>query len=157
MGVEIERKFLLKNSDWKQYAEKSIRMKQQYLPFQEKSGTGRIRIAGDHAFLTLKTRVKGISRGEFEYEIPLEDADRIMELICQGFSVEKTRYIVPFAGKIWEIDEFAGDNAGLILAEIELNSEDEKFELPPWIGEEVTGDFHYYNSYLAEHPLNQRA
>ena len=157
MGVEIERKLQLKNSDWKQYAEKSIRMKQQYLPFQEKSGTGRIRIAGDHAFLTLKTRVKGISRGEFEYEIPVEDADRIMELICQGFSVEKTRYIVPFAGKIWEIDEFAGDNAGLILAEIELDSEDEKFELPPWIGEEVTGDFHYYNSYLAEHPLNQRA
>lgn len=157
MGVEIERKFLLKNSDWKQYAEKSIRMKQQYLPFQVKSGTGRIRIAGEHAFLTLKTRVKGISRGEFEYEIPVEDADRIMELICQGFSVEKTRYIVPFAGKNWEIDEFAGDNAGLILAEIELDSEDEKFELPPWIGEEVTGDFHYYNSYLAEHPLNHRA
>lgn len=156
MGVEIERKFLLKNSGWKRYAEKSIRMKQQYLPLQEQSGSGRIRIAGERAFLTLKTRVKGISRGEFEYEIPADDAERIMELICKGPSVEKIRYIVPFAGKTWEIDEFSGSNAGLVLAEIELSSEDEAFEIPPWIGEEVTGDFRYYNSYLAEHPWSQR-
>jgi len=155
MGQEIERKYLLKNDLWRPLAERSVRMKQRYLPLCEDAGSGRVRIAGDHAFLTLKTRVKGFSRGEFEYEIPIADAEQIMDSICTGPTVEKMRYIVPFAGHVWEIDEFAGANAGLILAEIELRSETETFELPPWIGGDVTGDVRYYNSVLAEHPYSE--
>ena len=155
MGTEIERKFLLRDDSWRRDVIQSTPFRQRYLPFGEgRSGSGRVRIAGDRAFLTLKTPVKGFSRNEFEYEIPVADAKEILRDLCTGASVEKTRHLVPYEGFVWEIDEFAGDNAGLIVAEIELESEDSAFPLPPWIGEEVTGDPRYFNSVLAEHPFS---
>lgn len=155
MGTEIERKFLLRDDSWRRDVIQSTRFQQRYLPLGEgRSGSGRVRIAGDRAFLTLKTPVKGFSRSEFEYEIPVADAKEILRDLCTGASIEKIRHLVPYKGFVWEIDEFAGDNTGLTVAEIELKSEDSVFPLPPWIGEEVTGDPRYFNSVLAEHPFS---
>lgn len=155
MGTEIERKFLLRDDSWRKEVTKSTVFQQRYLPFAgPSSGSGRVRIAGDKAFLTLKSPVKGFSRSEFEYEIPVPDAEEVIRQICTGASIQKTRHLVPYEGFLWEIDEFAGENAGLIVAEIELDSEDRAFPLPPWIGEEVTGDPRYFNSVLAEHPFS---
>ncbi len=155
MGTEIERKFLLRDDSWREAVIQSTVFRQRYLPFAEgRSGSGRVRIAGDKAFLTLKSAVKGFSRSEFEYEIPVADAQEILRNLCTGASIEKTRHLVPYEGFLWEIDEFSGDNAGLIVAEIELESEQTSFPLPPWIGKEVTGDPRYFNSVLAEHPFS---
>jgi adenylate cyclase len=154
MALEIERKFLVSNDSWKAEAGEPVRLCQKYVPLSEKvSGVIRLRIAGDRGFLTMKTPQKGISRGEFEYEIPVEDAESLMQQFCPSGGVGKLRYIVNYAGFRWEIDEFLGRHTGLVLAEIELPSEDAEFPLPPWIGTEVSGDFHYSNSYLSEHDL----
>ena len=149
MGLEIERKFLVKDT-WRPEGE-GVPMKQGYV-----AGGGplivRVRTAGGRAFLTLKGRTEGVTRAEFEYDVPVEDAEKILAL-AGGPLIEKTRYRVPFGAHTWEIDVFAGANEGLVVAEIELAREDEIFEHPPWLGAEVSDDPRYYNSNLAEHPF----
>ncbi len=144
--IEIERKFLVNKALW-QAPDKGCYFQQGYLA---KDGcTVRVRIAEDKAYLTIKGMTKGISRAEFEYEIPLEDAHQLMEL-CVCPPIEKIRYKVEVGGKIWEVDEFLGVHQGLLMAEIELQSEYETFEMPIWAGKEVTGDARYYNSSLSK-------
>jgi adenylate cyclase len=150
MGIEIERKFLLRNDHWRTLGF-PIHYAQGYL-VADGEKTVRVRIAGDEGFLTIKGRSQGISRKEFEYFVPVEDAIEMLKL-CSIPVIEKYRTKVAFEDKIWEIDEFEGENKGLLLAEIELKSEDESFSIPEWIGEEVTGDFRYFNSYLAVNPF----
>ena len=152
MGVEIERKFLIREgfeSQWKGDVT-GIPYVQGYL-CRERGRTVRVRIAGPKAYLTIKGEVQGISRPEFEYAIPVEDA-RAMLLLCDGPLVEKTRHLIPHEGHVWEVDVFHGENEGLTLAEIELKAEGQKVPLPGWAGREVTGDQHYYNSSLSQHP-----
>lgn len=115
--------------------------------------TARVRIAGDNAFLTVKGRVKNLTRQEFEYEIPVADAQAMMDL-CHPRVVEKTRYKIPIEDLIWEVDEFTGQNRGLVLAEVELTSPEQSVPLPDWIGLEVSDDPRYFNSYLAAHPYS---
>ena len=151
MPLEIERKFLVADMSWKTNAQPPVRMCQKYVSLADGvPGVIRFRIAGEKAWITLKTPQKNFVRGEFEYEIPVEDAEALMKNFCPGGSVEKLRYSVVYQGKEWVIDEFLGCYSGLYLAEIELNSASEEFSLPPWIGEEVSGNFRYSNSYLAE-------
>ena len=150
MGVEIERKFLVCNDDWRSLGD-PVQYAQGYLA-ADGIRTVRVRIAGEAGFLTIKGASNGISRLEFEYEIPASDAFGMLRL-CSMPVIRKFRTKILYQGKIWEIDEFEGDNKGLIMAEIELNSEDEPFDLPPWIGEEVTHDLRYYNSQLSLRPF----
>ncbi|MBQ3644021.1 MAG: CYTH domain-containing protein [Candidatus Riflebacteria bacterium] len=147
--MEIERKFLLKNDSWKKIASKSIHIKQGYISTNPLSVV-RIRIADSKSFLTIKGKGSNISRPEYEYEIPLQDAEEMYNLFCQHTGLAKTRHIVEYKGHIWEIDEFEGRHQGLILAEVEMKSEDEEVILPEWIEKEVTGDPRYYNSNLAK-------
>lgn len=146
MALEIEHKFLVKNSDFKKSAVASIVIRQGYL-CRDPERTVRVRLKGEKGFLTVKGKNSGAVRDEFEYEIPREDAERMLEM-CLPPILEKTRYIVPFGGKIWEVDEFSGTRTGLITAEIELRSESEKYEKPGFIGDDVTGNKAYYNSNL---------
>ncbi len=151
MGLEIERKYLLKNANWKQHIKKQTQIKQGYLN-AEKERTVRVRVYGNQGFLTIKGKSIGATRQEFEYEIPLKDAIALM-LLCQQPIIEKTRFEVEVDKKIWEIDVFEGENEGLTLAEIELNSEAETFQIPEWIGKEVTDDIRYFNSKLMANPF----
>lgn len=148
MGVEIERKFLVQGKGWKTSA--GMLYRQGYLN-RDKSRTVRVRIAGDAAFLTVKGVSVGATRAEFEYAIPVADAQGLLAL-CDGPLVEKTRHLVCVDGTLWEVDEFAGDNAGLVVAEVELTAEDQPFARPDWLGEEVTHDARYFNSNLATMP-----
>jgi len=151
MAIEIERKFLVEGSSWREQVHSSCQLRQAYLA----GGTTcsvRVRIAGERAWLGLKGRVRGASRLEFEYLVPLSDAGVMFESLSDGGRIEKLRHIVPFQGHRWEVDEFLGDNAGLVLAELELEREEETFARPPWLGAEVTLDQRYFNSYLARHP-----
>jgi adenylate cyclase len=150
--LEIERKFLLTDDSWKDYVLRSIKMRQNYLA---QNPTVRVRLDGETGFITIKRSVKGCARAEYEYTIPAADAAEMLDTLCSGYEVCKTRHIVSFGGKTWEIDVFEGVNAGLILAEIELQDKDEEFARPQWLGEEVTGDKRYYNSYLSCHPYTQ--
>ncbi|WP_448518951.1 CYTH domain-containing protein [Rhodoflexus sp.] len=150
MPVEIERKFLVKNQDWKKNAEAKV-FRQGYLCNDSKK-TVRVRVAGDTAFITIKGSAQYISRAEFEYPVPVEDALYMLNALCDGPLIEKTRYYVPYKGLIWEVDEFEGDNSGLIIAEVELTHEDQEIPLPPWAGQEVTGDERYYNANLVHNP-----
>jgi CYTH domain-containing protein len=150
MGVEIERKFLVKGSDWKTSA--GTVMGQGYLN-RDKNRTVRVRIAGDQAFLTIKGPSVGARRLEFEYAIPTPDALELLQL-CEGTPVSKTRHVVSHGDMKWEIDEFHGANEGLVVAEIELDAEDQEFALPGWIDREVTDDPKYFNSNLIEHPFS---
>ena len=149
--IEIERKFLIKG-DFYPFAVKKDTIVQGYL-CATKERTVRVRIKNECAFITIKgaSEKKGFSRMEFEYEIPYPDAVEILKL-CQSI-IEKDRYYVPEGKHTFEVDVFHGNNEGLIIAELELSSEDEQFNRPDWIGEEVTGDVRYYNSFLAENPL----
>ncbi len=149
MGVEIERKFLVVGTAWRQGV--GVRFSQGYLNRDQKR-TVRVRLAGSQAFLTIKGLSVGASRAEFEYEIPAADAEQLLKL-SDGPVIEKIRRVVDFAGAIWEVDEFLGENAGLVVAEIELQSEDQNFAKPDWLGEEVTYDARYFNSSLATHPF----
>ena len=153
MGVEIERKFLVKNTSFLKNL-KGVRIKQGYL-FIGKNSVSRVRVKGDRAFLTVKGRTGTISRLEFEYEIPLEDAETMLEQICLKPLIEKERFEVNFGSHLWEIDVFYGENEGLIIAEIELNDENEFFEKPPWAGKEVTDDERYYNYSLVKNPFSR--
>jgi CYTH domain-containing protein len=150
MGIEIERKFLVVDSSWMQEADAGLFCKQGYL-VSDKDKTVRIRIIGEKSFITIKGASKGISRSEFEYEIPMPEAHSILEL-C-GDVVQKTRYLVKHKGMTWELDVFEGANEGLVIAEIELASEEQPFDLPDWAGEEVSGDIRYYNACLARKPF----
>lgn len=148
MGVEIERKFLVVGEAWK--AAPGRLLCQGYLS-RDPARTVRVRIDGEQAFLTIKGRSLGASRAEFEYSIPLADGTSLLGL-CDGPRVEKLRRVIHHAGMAWEVDEFLGDNAGLVVAEIELSSEDQAFEPPAWLGAEVTHDPRYFNSALAAKP-----
>ena len=156
MPVEIERKFLLRNDSWRRSAVSCSLLCQAYAHFQDNPHlTFRVRLADDQAFLTLKGPVSGCSRQEYEYPIPVEDAKNILKDFCGKDRIEKYRYCIPAGKRVWEIDEFLGRNAGLILAEIELGSPDEPFERPDWLGREVTGEFRFYNSHLLEYPYRK--
>ncbi len=148
MPKEIERKFLVINSSYLQLASKSHNIKQGYIS-ANKNTTVRIRIKDDTAFITIKGTTIGFSRDEWEYPIPLCDANEIISNLSCGKIIEKTRYIVNFKGHTWEIDEFHGVHEGLVIAEIELTDEKESFPIPSFVGEEVTGNVNYYNSILA--------
>ena len=150
MGVEIERKFIVNGNAWRKDA-KALPFVQAYIPAS--GATVRARIAGEEAFLTIKGPSTGISRAEYEYKIPVEDATEMMATICAKFIIKKTRYFVKYKGKDWVIDEFNELNKGLIIAEVELESEDENIELPEWIAEEVSIKPQYTNSYLSQHPF----
>ncbi len=149
MGVEIERKFLVANDSWRVEA-KGTPYAQGYLS-RGKGSNVRVRIAGEIGFLTIKGPVVGISRPEFEYRIPLEEARQLL-LLCEGPIIEKTRFKVFSEDHLWEIDEFHGDNDGLIVAEVELSDPEEPVIFPSWLGKEVTGEERYYNSRLTIHP-----
>lgn len=151
MGVEIERKFLVNSEQWKNGVERSVEIKQVYLSTTPER-TVRVRIKGEKGFLTIKGKTQNLSRAEFEYEVPLEEALGLLKL-CEGHPIEKVRHEVRVGGKLWEVDVFEGENAGLVLAEIELESEVESFEMPVWAGEEVSADLRYFNSYLSQHPF----
>ena len=150
MGIEIERKFLVKDASWKAVADQGRVCRQGYL-LSDGGMTLRVRVIGESAFLTIKGPSRGISRMEFEYDVPRADAEALLEL-CEH-QVEKVRYRVSYADNVWELDVFAGANDGLILAEIELESEGQKISVPEWVGEEVSGDPRYYNACLAKHPF----
>lgn len=147
MALEIERKFLVINDIYRLMASKSYNIKQGYLSTR-KDATVRVRIKNKNAFITIKGLNKGATRCEWEYSIPYDDAIEMMAL-SQGVVIDKIRYIVEYEGFIWEIDEFKGAHEGLVVAEIELKDENETFPIPPFIGEEVTGNVAYYNSTLA--------
>ena len=151
MGIEIERKFLVCGQGWRQGL--AQRYSQGYLN-RAAERTVRVRIAGEQAFLTIKGRSQGASRLEFEYPVPLADAQALLQL-CEGPLIEKTRYTLEQDGLRWEVDEFHGENAGLVLAEVELASEDQTITRPDWLGKEVTGDERYYNSRLSEQPFGR--
>lgn len=148
MGKEIERKFRVKEDTWRSV--KGTRYRQGYLN-SAKERNVRVRTMEDKAYLTIKGIAIGASRMEFEYEIPVQDANELLE-ICEKPLIEKTRYRVQEGGFVWEVDEFFRENKGLIVAEVELESEDQEFPKPDWVGEEVTGDPRYFNSNLIKNP-----
>ena len=150
MGTEIERKFLLKNDTWRSLT-RGTRYRQGYLS-SSKECTIRVRSISGSGYLTIKGPNKGATRIEYEYDIPESDATAMLDDFCQKPIIEKNRYKIDFAELVWEVDEFFGENTGLILAEVELESEDQCFERPEWVGDEVTGDPKYYNANLVTHP-----
>jgi len=154
--VEIERKFLVLGEDWRALASRSARMRQGYLN-REQHCSIRVRSDGERGWLNIKGVTVGAQRREFEYEIPLEEAEELLSDFAGAPLVEKTRYYVEAGEHIWEVDVFEGDNAGLIVAEIELRDVDEPFARPAWLGPEVTHDVRYYNTQLARHPYRNWA
>ena len=160
MGIEIERKFLVAGDAWRTAAHAVVPMAQGYIndlgamDRGEQKASVRVRIQGDQAFLNLKSRELGRSRQEFDYPIPVEDARALLAL-CVGGVIDKRRHLVRHGAHLWEVDEFLGDNAGLVVAEIELDDVDEAFERPAWLGAEVTEQARYYNLALAAHPYRE--
>jgi adenylate cyclase len=152
MATEIERKFLVSNDSWRGLG-RGEKYRQGYL-CNEKERTVRVRIAGSRAFITIKGISTGASRAEFEYAVPVSDAAEMLEHLCHLPLIEKTRYRVDVQGLTWEVDEFEGANRGLLIAEIELEREDQAFIKPDWIGDEVTGDERYYNANLVRRPYS---
>ena len=153
MGKEIERKFLVIGEAWRGLAQGTL-YRQGYLN-SAKERTVRVRTVGDKAFLTIKGLTVGASRVEYEYEIPFEDGNFLLDNLAEKPIIEKKRYRIPQGKFVWEIDEFFGENQGLIVAEIELESEDEAFDRPEWAGQEVTGDPRYFNSNLIRLPYTR--
>ncbi len=150
MGIEIERKFLLTGDAWRELAQ-GVYYRQGYLN-SAKERTVRVRTINDKGFLTIKGITVGVTRLEFEYEIPKDECNEMLDDLVEKPVIEKNRYKVDYGGFVWEIDEFLGENQGLIVAEIELESEDQKFEKPEWVGKEVTGDPKFFNSNLMNNP-----
>ncbi len=150
MAQEIERKFLIKGEDWRKLAE-GTSYRQGYLS-TVKERTVRVRTINDKGFMTVKGITVGATRAEYEYEIPADEANQMLDDLCEQPIIEKNRYKIPQGNFTWEIDEFGGVNEGLIVAEIELESEDQAFDKPDWVGEEVTGDPRYFNSNLIANP-----
>jgi adenylate cyclase len=153
MAKEIERKFLVKDDSYKKLGQGEY-LHQGFLS-TDKERVVRVRIKGESAWLTIKGINIGATRAEYEYEIPMEDAEYMLEHLCLKPTIEKHRYLVPYAGFTWEVDEFHGENEGLVVAEIELPSEATPFDLPAWVGEEVTDDPRYYNANLVERPFRR--
>lgn len=156
MPIEIERKFLIIGNTWRDHVTRSRQMRQGYLSADEGRASVRVRIEGVEAHLNIKAAVVGTSRAEYDYLIPLAEGLEIFDTLCAG-RVEKTRHVVEHQGHAWEIDEFKGDNAGLIVAEIELADAHEPFARPDWLGAEVTQEKRYYNHALSLHPYRQWA
>lgn len=151
MGKEVERKFVVDLSLWKPQAQ-GVHFKQGYLNSM-KERVVRVRIEGDHAKLTIKGPNVGVTRSEFEYPLPVEDAGLLLDQLCEQPLIDKHRHKEMHGGKLWEIDVFHGDNEGLVVAEIELSSEDEAFQTPAWAAREVSSDPRYFNSNLLKHPF----
>ncbi len=154
MPVEIERKYLLRNDDWRLNANHGTKFEQGYIIGSDKASV-RVRTEGSKAFINIKSATLGVKRLEYEYAIPLDEAQELMTSLCEKPLVQKTRYIVIENGDEWEVDVFEGDNKGLVVAEIELQSEQQSIELPSWCGEEVSNDPKYYNVNLAKQPFSE--
>ncbi|MFO7603725.1 MAG: CYTH domain-containing protein [Gammaproteobacteria bacterium] len=153
MAKEIEKKFLLRNADWRAAVQRSRQFIQGYLLGSEQASV-RIRLEGEQAYINIKSATLGVSRDEYEYAIPLQDAREMLERLCEKPLIAKIRHEVMYASKKWEIDEFQQENAGLIVAEVELTSVDEPVIMPPWVGEEVSADTRYYNVCLVRQPYS---
>ncbi len=151
MAIEIERKFLVTNDNWRSLAQGKL-YQQGYISTADKLTSIRVRIISNEAYLTIKSKTEGISRNEFEYPIPLEDAKIMLNTLCDRPLIEKIRYKITQDNLIWEIDEFQGENKGLIIAEVELQNENQTINIPDWVGEEVSHDPKYYNVNLTKHP-----
>lgn len=151
MAVEIERKFLVKGDEWRSLATGTL-YRQGYIASGQ-NRTVRVRIAGEQAYLTIKGASAGISRAEYEYAVPLTDAAEMLDTLCDRPLIEKVRYKINWQGLLWEIDDFLGENQGLILAEVELSDPNQAIAIPDWIGQEVSSDPRYFNSNLAKHPF----
>lgn len=151
MGLEIERKFLVKDEAWRAQTTRVLEMRQGYLSAEGGRASVRVRVQGEEARLNIKAAVVGATRAEYDHPIPLADAREILQNLCVG-CLDKRRHYIPHAGLTWEVDEFLGDNAGLVVAEVELAREDQAIVLPSWVGREVTQDARYYNHHLALHP-----
>jgi adenylate cyclase len=152
MAIEIERKYLVCSGDWRPLVTKRVRLRQAYLAVEGRASV-RVRVVDrSEATLTVKSRKAGLRRAEFEYAIPVVDAEQLF-LLRQGALIEKVRHIVPWRGLTWEVDTFEGENAGLEIAEVELDHESQSVELPPWVGAEITGQPRYYNSNLSREPF----
>ena len=154
MGLEIERKFLVRGDAWREQAGAGERLRQGYL-FTDSRCSVRVRTAGDRAWLNVKGSTVGTTRPEFEYEVPVADAEAMLDGLCEPGRIDKTRYLVPAGDHTFEVDVFHGDNEGLVVAEVELGRADERFERPAWLGDEVTEDTRYYNACLARHPWRE--
>jgi adenylate cyclase len=154
MALEIERKFLIRSDEWREQVTHRELLRQGYLSSGSQCSI-RARVAGEQAWLNLKARRSGMTRLEFEYPIPVADANEILNELAQGPILEKYRHLIPAGEYVWEVDEFLGANAGLIVAEIELPSENAQFERPSWLGNEVTEDERYYNFNLAQKPYRE--
>ena len=152
MGIEIERKFLVDGTKLPD-PEESFDVEQAYL--DDEKIKSRVRITGKKAFLTLKAVGNGLTRAEFEYPIPVEDARELLRSFAPAARIEKTRRHYRYGGRLWEVDVFGGANSGLVMAEVELASEDEPFDPPPWVTHEVSGDPRYFNAQLALHPYSE--
>lgn len=152
MPQEIERKFLVRSNAWRAVATASFAIQQGYLSL-DPARTVRIRLRDDVAFLTIKGKAKGITRPEYEYEIPAAEGRELL-LLCGEYQLRKTRHLVPFGGKTWEVDVFEGSNHGLVLAEVELSIPHEKIELPSWVGREVSTDPRFFNASLVGRAYN---
>ena len=150
MPQEIERKFPVLSDAWRSLAV-GVSYCQGYLT-TDKGNVVRIRTVEDKGFITIKGKPTGITRPEYEYEIPVEDAQELLDTLCRQPLIRKKRYKIPQGSVVWEVDEFSGENDGLIMAEVELESEEQTIDIPDWIGEEVTGDSRYYNSSLTKSP-----
>lgn len=158
MAREIERKYLLKNENWKSLAFQKTHFAQGYLndiTSEQAKSSVRVRIEGAKANMNIKSLEIGLSRDEYEFSIPLEDARKMLDTLTVGPVIEKNRYLVRHEQHIWEIDEFMGDNAGLVIAEVEMDDEEETVALPKWAGREVTEEARFYNISLSKHPFNQ--
>ena len=155
MGIEIERKFLVCNDAWRKQADGPGRaIRQGYLTVTQQS-TVRVRVIGEDAVITIKGKSTGMRRSEFEYPIPMADAEHMLAQLCRKPVIDKIRYRLPAGGLVWEVDDYFGENAGLVTAEIELQDEAQTFDFPPWLGREVTGTARYYNSALARQPFSK--
>jgi adenylate cyclase len=154
MATEIERKFLVRDDSWRAAVERSRPMRQGYLPGLETASV-RVRVDGERALLNIKSATLDVTRQEYEYPIPLDDAREMLDTLCERPLIEKTRHFVRHGGHLWEVDVFAGDNAGLVVAEVELDHPEEALDLPPWVGDEVSDDPRYYNVSLVRHPFSE--
>lgn len=153
MATEIERKFLVVGEDWRSLGD-AVEIRQGYLS-TVKERTVRVRVMGDRGYVTVKGITVGAARTEFEYEIPVADAHQMLDQLCERPIIEKTRSRIDVAGLIWEVDSFNGVNAGLVVAEVELEHEAQEIDPPRWIGEEVTDDPRYFNANLIAHPFTE--
>lgn len=152
MAIEIERKFLVCGEGWRGLGS-GTRYRQGYLS-TEPGRSVRVRVIKDQGYLTIKGLTRNATRAEYEYPIPVQDAGEMLDKLCERPLIEKTRHTISYAGLVWEVDEFAGENQGLIIAEVELDDAEQVLDLPDWIGEEVTDDPRYYNASLIAHPYS---